>query len=196
MEKVWSIKNDIIKETLKDIKPFNKILFKNLNIIFKNSVFLDRDKAENDENFKQIIPYVIFKNTNDQILITKRTKNQSEKRLHEKISAGIGGHINLNDYSENPEMTFFNGLNREINEELKIKDLEELKYLGLIYDDSNEVSRVHIGILFTAQVKNAEIKEVENFEANWLKKEEIENLKEENFETWTKISLNQLNINI
>ncbi|MGY4686910.1 NUDIX domain-containing protein [Petrotoga sp. DB-2] len=171
---------------------FFKIKFSDFVEILESGNFHERDEIENDYNYKQIIPYVVFKNYEDKILVLKRTQNQGEKRLHNKISIGIGGHINKGDKGITMEQTFFNGMDREINEELWITNSYKYVYKGIINDNDEDVSKVHLGVLFVGFIDSAKIKEENNFESTWLKKEEIVNLKDVNFEGWTTIALNNL----
>jgi len=196
-EKVWVCPTDLIKKSFGNLKSFNEIKFVDLKQIFENSYFKNREDVENDETLRQLIPYVVFQKETGEILVVKRTKNQSEKRLHDKISVGIGGHINpVDEEEDSAEMTFFNGLNREINEELIINKLNKLEYIGIIYDSSNPVSRVHMGILFLAKVNDAEINEKENFESDWMLPSEIVKLDTTKMEDWTKVSLKALEVPI
>ncbi|MGM0641154.1 MAG: NUDIX domain-containing protein [Thermotogota bacterium] len=196
-EKVWVCPTELIENNFGNLKEFNNIPFVELNKIFENSYFKKREEVENDESLRQIIPYVVFQKETGEILVVKRTKKQSEKRLHDKISVGIGGHINPIDKEvESSEMTFFNGLNREINEELIVHKLNKLEYIGIIYDNSNSVSRVHMGILFLAKVNDAEINEKENFENEWLLPSEIIKQNISKMETWSIVSLKALEVPI
>ncbi|NUU96137.1 hypothetical protein XO10_07635 [Marinitoga sp. 1135] len=191
-EKVWVIDNEVLNDIEFD-NSFAVVEQTILEKIFKNAYFIDRDIAENDESKKQIIPYVVLKNENNEILVVKRTKKQTEKRLHNLYSVGIGGHINPVDESENPEQTFYNGLNRELDEETDIEKIKSLKYVGLILDDTTSVSRVHLGILFIAYITKAEIKEKENFEETWISEKELKNF-DGNFEGWSEIALKALEV--
>ncbi|MBM7558794.1 NUDIX domain-containing protein [Marinitoga litoralis] len=191
-EKVWVIDNEV----LNGINFFNGFTIVEQNIlekIFNNAYFIDRNIAETDESKKQIIPYVIVKNEKNQILVVQRTKKQTEKRLHNLYSVGIGGHINPIDQNDISEITFYNGLNRELNEELYIDKLKSLEYVGLILDNSTEVSRVHLGILFIAYVTNADIREKENFNELWMNDSDFQKFDGE-FEGWSKIALKALEV--
>jgi len=192
-EKILAIPTRKIKDKISlDNENFLKIKFSDVVEILDGGNFHERDEIENDYNYKQIIPYVVFKNYEDRILVLKRTQNQGEVRLHNKISIGIGGHINDQDKSITMEQTFFNGMDREINEELWITNSYKYIYKGIIYDNTEEVSKVHLGVLFVGFVDSAKIKEESNFESTWLKKEEIINLTGANFENWTNIALNNI----
>ena len=48
---------------------------------------------DSDNTVRQIIPYVILRRGRHYFLL-RRLKKQTETRLHEKLSLGVGGHIN------------------------------------------------------------------------------------------------------
>jgi len=111
-------------------------------LIQKEGLFIPRNQAEQDESFQQIIPYVVMKN-NGQILLLLRTSKQGEKRLHDKYSLGVGGHINNLD-DQKPWNAFLKGMKREITEEVDV-EIHSIDYIGIINDTSTPVSRVHLG---------------------------------------------------
>lgn len=63
-----------------------------LTIIKNQREFRARGLMEQDENYKQIIPYMIFK-FEDQLFLMQRAAEASEERLRNKFSLGIGGHV-------------------------------------------------------------------------------------------------------
>ena len=64
-----------------------------LKRIVQNGLFLRRSELEEDPSFKQIIPYAIISNK-ESFYLFRRTSGQREKRLHNKFSLGVGGHMN------------------------------------------------------------------------------------------------------
>jgi len=142
---------------------------------------MERDLAESDISFKQIIPYVVLKD-NNKVLLYKRTKKTSESKLHEKYSIGIGGHLDLSDKSQDSIMT---GLLRELDEEVDVK-ITNLRFLGYINDDLNLVGQVHLGLVFIAESDSElKVKETDKMEAKW---EETNNLSNyPNLESWSQI---------
>ena len=58
--------------------------------------FMARPEAEKNPAYKQLIPYVIMA-YEDTYLCYIRGRGVDEKRLSEKVSIGIGGHINPSD---------------------------------------------------------------------------------------------------
>ena len=116
-----------------------------LNNIVERGCFLPRDKAELDETHKQLIPYCILKNNKGQVFIYQRNKKGGEKRLHAKLSLGVGGHISSEDTGTHLQI-YENALAREMYEELGILRHEfHSALVGYIYDPSNSVGRVHLG---------------------------------------------------
>ncbi|MEN3042552.1 MAG: DNA mismatch repair protein MutT [Fervidobacterium sp.] len=128
--------------------------------VLKNGFFIERAVAEYDESIRQVIPYIVLKENNDYIFF-KRTSNQTEKRLHNMITLGVGGHLNIED-SEDPVECFEKGLWRELKEEVNV-EVNSLEYIGLINELENPVSRVHVGVLYIAHVKYYGLAEPENF---------------------------------
>jgi len=63
-----------------------------LNRIVQNGLFRKRSELEKNPSFKQIIPYAII-SYKESFFLFKRTSKQTEKRLHNKLHLGIGGHI-------------------------------------------------------------------------------------------------------
>ncbi|MCX7653606.1 MAG: DNA mismatch repair protein MutT [Fervidobacterium sp.] len=126
----------------------------------KNGFFVERAIAEYDESVRQVIPYIVLKE-NDDYIFFKRTSNQAEKRLHNMITLGVGGHLNIED-SEDPVECLEKGLWRELKEEVNV-EVNSLEYIGLINELENPVSRVHVGVLYIAHVKYYGLAEPENF---------------------------------
>jgi len=140
-------------------------------LIQKEGLFIPRNQAEQDESFQQIIPYVVMKN-NGQILLLLRTSKQGEKRLHDKYSLGVGGHINNLD-DQKPWNAFLKGMKREITEEVDV-EIHSIDYIGIINDTSTPVSRVHLGLLYIAEVNFKGIREKDMFMYWWKNLEELQ----------------------
>lgn len=151
--------------------------------------FLPRSIAEYDENYRQIIPYVAMV-SEGKVLLLRRTTRQGEKRLHNKYSLGVGGHINDSDGFSDLWETFKKGMEREINEEVEVK-IKDLKYIGLINELSTEVSRVHLGIAYVAEVEFFGLGEKDMFEIQWVHPEELCK-KDWGLEGWSKLVLKEI----
>jgi predicted NUDIX family phosphoesterase len=115
--------------------------------VLANCRFLERNVAETDYQFKQVIPYVVVRHE-DRCLLIWRTSQQTEARLHNRYSLGVGGHINDTDVPTAGSNLILTGMRREFNEEIAVDGEESCELVGVINDDSTDVSRVHMGFVF------------------------------------------------
>lgn len=113
-------------------------------IIKENQEFLPRNLMEEDETYKQIIPYLVYTHNNRYFLM-ERASTSSEQRLKSKKSLGIGGHIREEDLDEK---NIIDWAQREFHEEVSFSGELTIKPLGIINDESNAVGKVHIGFVF------------------------------------------------
>src|SRR6516225_146935 len=119
----------------------------------ENNFFAPRSTAETDPSLKQIIPYAIL-TSGGLILRYKRGKKSGEQRLIAKSSIGIGGHMNDRDeglFALDKE-AYLAGVQREIDEELIVERPLRNRIVALINDDSNEVGRVHLGVVHVLEL--------------------------------------------
>lgn len=159
-----------------------------------NNFFMERPAAENDPTHKQIIPYSLFHHKGRLLCYTRGGKG-GEKRLHAKRSVGIGGHINPVDQTQAHlgEQTYFNGVEREITEELRITGGHRQRVLGLLNDDSNEVGQVHLGVvhLFELETDAVESNEEAIQDLQFVSMEDlVANV--DQLETWSAICVQHL----
>lgn len=159
-EKVLVVKTEDVEKLCEGRTGVVEVPKESFYNVLKNGFFSRRAEAEYDESIRQVIPYIVLKEGNEYIFF-KRTTNQTEKRLHNLITLGVGGHLNAEDSSD-PIECFEKGLWRELQEEVNA-DVQNINYIGLINEVENPVSRVHVGILFIAEVKYHGIAERENF---------------------------------
>jgi predicted NUDIX family phosphoesterase len=161
-----------------------------LKRIVQNGLFLRRSEIEDDPSFKQIIPYAII-SCQESFYLFRRTSGQTEKRLHNRFSLGVGGHMNPDDSMESKEQYLINELKRELYEEVSLLNgclIEDIEFIGFINDDTIPVGRVHIGLLYNIHVSNKEvyINETDKMTADWIDKSNLAEFYE-GMETWTKI---------
>ncbi len=188
-EKVLVVPSGKVIEILDEREGLVRIDYSAIeDIITKFGTFIDRSLAEVDEGFRQVIPYVAMRQ-DGKFLVLRRTTKQGERRLHNKISLGVGGHINHEDDVE-PWKAFLKGMEREIKEEVKVHVLK-LSYLGAINDLSTPVSRVHIGISFVADVIFEGLNEPEMFTYSWRTLDELEKSVQD-MEGWSSIIFQEL----
>jgi predicted NUDIX family phosphoesterase len=160
-----------------------------------NNFFMDRGKAEEDPSFKQIIPYALFHH-NGRYLHYTRGKSGGESRLHAQGSVGIGGHINPIDERADPlgRETYLAGVEREIDEELNITGGHQNRIVGLLNDDSNDVGKVHLGVVHIFDLESDEITSAEDALANlaFQSAEDLKGSLHDTLETWSKFCADEL----
>jgi predicted NUDIX family phosphoesterase len=159
-----------------------------------SNFFISRPEAETNPSYKQIIPYalIVFENT---VLHYVRGKKAGEQRLVAKGSIGIGGHMNETDESlfAMDEQAYRTGVEREVNEEIKIDAPFEDRIVALLNDDSTEVGRVHLGIvhLFKLKEPNVQKREAMITGLSFLTKQELM-ARRESLESWSQICVDAL----
>src|SRR5690348_3989775 len=123
-------------DTNKLITGFNALaILEQMNL---QRLYMERDLLELNPEYRQPIPYILLRRGTRYLLI-KRTSKQGEKRLHNKYSLGIGGHVE--DQESICEAT-----ERELAEETGIE--AELEFKGIILETNSAVADVHVGIFF------------------------------------------------
>lgn len=156
-----------------------------------------RSEMEKDPSFKQLIPYVVMQWTDPadglaRIFTYTRGGGSGETRLHAKRSIGVGGHISSEDAggSEDP---YTMGMRRELEEEVSIDCPYVDQREGLLYDDSNEVGRVHLGVVHRFVLDRPEVSsnEADLAEGEFLTVEELRS-QFDRLETWSQLCLNAL----
>ena len=169
---------------------------KYLNLLLSrgNNFFFPRAQAENDPAYKQIIPYVLLA-FQDRVLYYVRGKKAGEQRLVAKGSIGIGGHMNESDESlfAWDEQAYRAGVEREVNEEIKIDTPFQDRVVALLNDDTTEVGRVHLGIVHIFHLTEQKVEKREAMITNlaFLTRAELM-ARRESLETWSQICLDSL----
>src|SRR5213080_2362291 len=159
-----------------------------------SNFYIPRPEAETNPGYKQIIPYALiaFEKT---VLHYVRGKKAGEQRLVAKGSIGIGGHMNETDESlfALDEQAYRVGVEREVNEEIKIDSPFEGRIVALLNDDTTEVGRVHLGIIHVVKLAEPKVQKREAMitELTFLPREELL-ARRETMETWSQICLDSL----
>jgi predicted NUDIX family phosphoesterase len=153
----------------------------------KRKLFLSRAIAETDETHKQIIPYIAICHGNRHLLL-KRSSKQSEARLHNKLSLGIGGHINDGELKPRVTDLVHAGMLRELSEEVTLKGKYNIHTVGVIYDPSTAVGRVHLGIVFRVDCESPEftLGEPDLMTGDWTERERLKEFLP-SMETWSQL---------
>src|SRR4029434_8940277 len=159
-----------------------------------SNFFIRRPEAETNPAYKQIIPYALISFEN-KVLHYVRGKKAGEQRLVAKGSIGIGGHMNETDESlfVMDEQAYRAGVEREVNEEIKIGIPFEDRTVALLNDDSTEVGRVHLGSVHVCKLAEPKVEKREAMITGltFLTKKEL-TARRESLESWSQICLNSL----
>jgi len=157
-----------------------------------------RHEMEEDPSFKQLIPYVLFRYTDEagaiQLFQYTRGKGQGEKRLHSKRSVGVGGHISSIDAAvDSGSDPYREGMRRELEEEVIIDTPYTVRCVGMINDDLTEVGKVHLGVVHLLDVERPDVqsREDEIREAGFRPVAELMGQLDQ-FESWSEICLRAL----
>jgi predicted NUDIX family phosphoesterase len=194
-ENILVIKRSLFDE-LGNFQGLNFQAEKYLSVILSrgNNFFLPRAQAERDPTHKQIIPYVLVAFENS-VLHYVRGKKAGEQRLVAKGSIGIGGHMNETDESlfVMDEQAYRAGVEREVNEEIKIGIPFEDRTVALLNDDSTEVGRVHLGIVHVFKLAEPKVEKREAMITGltFLTKKEL-TARRESLESWSQICVDSL----
>ena len=164
-----------------------------ISVILNNHRYHPRgDELENNPSLQQVIPYVwIVDSKNQRVFAYKRAAgtNYKERRLRNKWSCGLGGHIERID-SHNPIMA---AMMRELQEEVKMPSYPAPRIVGYVKNDDDEVGKVHFGVVAVVDTEGPVTKGDEEMAHGRLHTlPELEALfadtKNNEVETWTRIS--------
>ncbi|MDD3794254.1 MAG: NUDIX domain-containing protein [Candidatus Gracilibacteria bacterium] len=193
---IMVVQNDkIFSDIVRESKFYNNDESNFEEKFLNNYEYMVRGNAEVNFDYKQPIPYGIVLNENNEIFVYKRGgsgSNAGEHRLHSKIAIGVGGHIERED--ENLTNPISDSLIREIEEELNIKeeDIKSVEAIGYINNESDEVSKVHIGVAYIVKIHNSnyELLDGELDNGEFVSIQNLEKMIESgdyDVEAWTKI---------
>jgi predicted NUDIX family phosphoesterase len=152
--------------------------------------YVYRNDAEGINVLQQLIPYIIIRDENFNILVTERLTTTTEERLHNKYSLGVGGHINPEDGSMN---VLFKSAVRELNEEVSLEVITTpLRFVGYARD-INGPTNDHLGCVFVLDVlrQHVAIKETDKLKGIWMTQAEME-IKYPKFESWSKFIIDYM----
>lgn len=156
-----------------------------------------RGDAEENDYWKQPIPYVVIKR-GEEVFLYKRLKAGGEARLHDQLSIGVGGHMNMMPGINEWGNLLLVNMQKELNEELdmSLALAPTLTIRGLINNDSDEVGAVHIGILITLTISeesDVSVRETDKLEGSWVRVQDLNKSPLfESLEAWSKMAVEVL----
>lgn len=148
--------------------------------------FEPRPAMESDPSFKQVIPYLVLRDGSDWFLM-QRTRAGGDSRLHDRWSIGVGGHLNPGDAD------LAGGLAREWREELVAGFEPDYRFVGLLNDDTTDVGRVHIGVVFVADAhgRPVAVRETDKLVGGFAPAASVRSVRDR-LETWSRIVFDHL----
>ena len=157
--------------------------------ILRKHFFRPREEAEYDNTIKQIIPYVLLKRGEEYYLL-RRLRKQTETRLHDKLSLGVGGHINpTEEDSADPLQA---GLLRELEEEVAVEHIQSLRCVGLINENNGGVSDYHAALVYLLETDGpVQVRETEKMSGSWADPVQLRACRDA-LETWSQIAAEAL----
>lgn len=124
-----------------------------------------------------------------------RSARLPENRLHGEYSMMLGGHLAVEDFAQLTLDLFSTGedladctyILRELSEELVLKTSPTVEPCGFIYDDSRDVSRQHLGMVYLVTLPEASFEIGERGFLLNSKMESVEQIKSrrKEFENWS-----------
>lgn len=115
------------------------------SLVRRHGAYLPRSEMEHDPAWKQLIPYPVLRD-GPAWFLTRRTKAGADPRLHDRWSIGVGGHVNPGDGGLDGDLS--TALRREWHEELVADFVPDLRFVGLLNDDTTPVGQVHLGLVY------------------------------------------------
>lgn len=155
------------------------------NYMTKHAVPMLRYLAETDASVKQIVAYVILRDRQGRIYLTRR--KDGDERLVGRASIGTGGHIDGGE-------AFETGMYRELKEEVGLTPDDVLynQFSGYIYDPSDDVGKVHVGFVYLATVQDpslVSIQETEKLVGEWVDYDTLKTIYENGeLESWSELA--------
>lgn len=155
----WFESNYRFQGLLSDCNEYLSSLLSSQNLTYK-----ERYAAELDDHHKQILTYVLVTRGNSVLCFKRGNYNRVEDFLRGSLCIGFGGHVieQDKDLFSSADYGLTSCLLRELSEELTLPDLDKrrlvkregVEVLGLLNDDSSEVGRRHIAVVFRYEVSN------------------------------------------
>ncbi len=185
MEDVLAVPSAVLDAHLPKGPFITRDIPKILALIREHQRFIPRSQAEQDLNYRQIIPYAVLRNKG-RYFMTQRLPKQGEARLHGKFSIGMGGHINRREaQAEDPIQA---GLRRELWEEVGLQEVPPQSCTGILNDSSADVGKYHLGLVFPLSVPDGiRVMETGKMAGGWAEAADIE-AQYDRMETWSQIA--------
>lgn len=122
-----------------------------------STILLDRDICETDESYLQLLPYITLMNRGGEIFTYERGGKGGEARLHGNLSVGLGGHVDELPHPHTLLQRLQLEAQRECEEEAKVKLQRPPEFNHMLFDGTNAVGRVHLGLWAIAPFDHSQL---------------------------------------
>lgn len=183
-----------------DFSEYAKVLLDH-----RKTKFLSRLDAETNENYKQVINYVLVKQGNRILRFVRGSYTSAQAMLKGQFCIGFGGHVESHDLYDIPLLShidsgYESGMLRELNEELNLPkgvlQSHKLKMIGVLNDDSSPLGLLHFAFINLLDLSGLDLGRPgpslkKEKSINQLKFVPIEKLNEEfeKYEYWSKLCI-------
>jgi len=182
-----------ILESVGEFQGYSLEIDKYLDVVLhpQNNFLISGDVAEKSPEYKQIISYVVLR-FEGQVFTYFRGLSSHEARLIGRRSVGLGGHIEETDVASltADRRSYQLAVQSEIGEEVVINTPYTDKIVAVINDDSDDVGRVHFGILhiYTLTEPTVYARGQEIADGSFIALEKLKTALHE-FESWSQITM-------
>jgi len=147
----------------------------------RDGSFQPRAALESDPTRKQVIPYLVLRD-GDRYFLMHRTRAGADRRLHDRCSIGVGGHLNPGD------VDFEAGLRREWSEELSADFDPSFRFVGLLNDDDSDVGSVHLGVVYETDAarRPVDVRETTKLDGHFATAAEVRAV-HDSLESWSQL---------
>ena len=172
----------------------------------KHCRYVDRLTAEQDDQHKQVLTYIVVSRDREILAFQRGTYNRADAFLRGALCVGFGGHVSEADWTlfSASDCGLIESAVRELSEELtlpqadliRLCDPRFLEPIGVINDDSSPVGRRHFAFLLRYEVsKNSywnrpRRREKSITQLRWIGKESP--IPVQRFEYWSQLVLREL----
>lgn len=168
--------------------------------------YVDRRLAEERDDLKQIVTFVIVKRGERILTFRRGTYSRAARYLHGTRCTGFGGHVALQDLTLfDRDLGVMRNAVRELTEELelptadlaRLRRLDGIKVAGILNDDASTVGRRHLAVLLTYDVSASEEWDYPTrgeravTQLTWLRSD-AGALRLNDFDYWSQLSLRSL----
>lgn len=119
--------------------------------IEKRMYWMPRHEAELSITLFQPIPCAIVRNTVGEYCVLRRIKEGRED-LSSKVSLVVGGHVDKCEQEKSLSSILLATLKREVQEELGVNRLTDVRPIGMVLDHSSITASRHVGFLYEAVI--------------------------------------------